>query len=295
MTNSHIFQILDHRAPQRALSSGFGVLDNSSGERPDWFEYWPIRQFLLTTALDDAAFYGFLSLDFASKTNLTAPQVLELIQQCDAETEVILFSPGIDSSAQFLNAFESAEAEHPGLIATTKRLFERIDRHTDLDELVNDSRNTAHTDYLVAKPRFWREWLALNEQMFAIAEAGTGDLGRALTSYAADRGRGKAQMKVLIMEQIASLVLASDASFATRVRTFVARDRVYKPPLAIVQDALKIAYRTQGFCQYKEVLRFVRAQRKFWNFEIKLGSWIAFRSARANLRRSGAIWEDKGP
>jgi hypothetical protein len=291
MANSQIFQILNHYTSRAALDPGFGVIDNSSNARPDWFEYWPIRKFLVTEALDEQAFYGFFSPRFASKTNLTAAQVFEFIRQCDRTTEVILFSPSIHTGAQFLNVFEHGDAEHPGLLTTSEKLLDRIGRPMDLGELVTDSRNTVHSNYFVAKPRFWREWLAINEQMFAVAEAGADELGKALTSYTSYRGRADVQMKIFIMERIATLILASDPSFVTRVRDpFVAAKRIYKLPLAIVSDALKIAYRTQGFSQYRDVFLLIRDLRKFWNFQIRLGTWLALPGVRLHMRTLAAYW-----
>jgi hypothetical protein len=291
-----ILQILDHRTSQRELDHGFEGIDNSSNERPDWLEYWPIRKFLLTEALDEDTFYGFLSPQFETETNLTAAQLFEEIRNCDSGVEVMLFAPDIRTEARFLNVFEQGDAEHPGLMATAKRLLARIDRHADLDELVTDSTNTAYTNYMVARPRFWRQWLAMNEAMFAIAEAGADELGRALTSCTSYRGRTDVQMKVLIMERIATLILASEPSFVAAVRgPFFAHNRTYKLPLAIVCDALKIAYRVQGFCQYADMFRFVRVQRKFWKFEISLGSWIAFLGARGGVRKQGSFWKEKEP
>ena len=51
MPDIHIFQILNHYTSRRELDAGFGVVDNAANERPDWFEYWPIRKFLLNHAL----------------------------------------------------------------------------------------------------------------------------------------------------------------------------------------------------------------------------------------------------
>src|ERR1700682_4374243 len=65
----HIFQILNHYTAPQDLDPGFAVLDNSANERPDWYEYWPIRKFLLNEALDEDAFYGFLSPKLKSKTS----------------------------------------------------------------------------------------------------------------------------------------------------------------------------------------------------------------------------------
>jgi hypothetical protein len=67
-----IYQILNHYTKPGDLDPGFLVLDNSSNERPDWFEYWPIRKFLLSEPLDEESFYGFLSPKFKYKTNLSA-------------------------------------------------------------------------------------------------------------------------------------------------------------------------------------------------------------------------------
>ena len=56
----HIYQILNYYTSRQELDPGFDVLDNSANERPDWFEYWPIRKFLLNEPLNEEAFYGFL-------------------------------------------------------------------------------------------------------------------------------------------------------------------------------------------------------------------------------------------
>ena len=53
-----------------AIAPGWQVLDNLNNERPDWFEYWPIRRFLLGDELDEQAFYGFFSPKFSAKTGL---------------------------------------------------------------------------------------------------------------------------------------------------------------------------------------------------------------------------------
>ena len=74
-----IYQILNHYTPREELYPGFEVLDNSGNERPDWFEYWPIRKFLLSQPLDENTFHGFLSPKFKLKTNLSSAEVREFI------------------------------------------------------------------------------------------------------------------------------------------------------------------------------------------------------------------------
>ena len=274
-----IYQILNHYTSRQELDPGFLVLDNSGNERPDWFEYWPIRKFLLGELLDENVFYGFLSPKFQLKTQLTSAAVREFILAADADVDVILFSPSIHNSAYYLNVFEHGDSEHPGLKRVAAQLFERLDRPCDLDDLVSDSRNTVHSNYFIAKPRFWWAWLAVNEIMFDIAESAADPLGAALCAPTAYRGAGNVQMKIFVMERVATWLLTVDGTFKTRVRDpFVARSRIYKLPVAIVCDALKIAYATQGRGQYKDVFLWVSGARKFLNFQIRAGRALGFRN-----------------
>src|ERR1700732_1013884 len=136
MQAMHIYQILNHYTSREELDPGFKVLDNSANERPDWFEYWPIRKFLLDEALDEDAFYGFLSPKFKLKTSLSADVVRESVLAADRATDVILLSPSIHNSAYYLNVFEHGDAEHPGLKGVAKRLFERLELPKHPDSLV---------------------------------------------------------------------------------------------------------------------------------------------------------------
>ena len=287
----HIFQILNHYTSREELDPGFAVLDNSANERPDWYEYWPIRRFLLNEALDEDAFYGFLSPKFELKTSLNFALVRDFILGSDSATEVVLLSPSIHNSAYYLNVFEHGDAEHPGLKQVAQRLFERLGVPSDLDSLVSDSRNTVHSNYFIAKPRFWRAWLAINEQMFAIAETLSDALGEALRTPTRYRGGTHVQMKIFIMERIATWLLTCDRSFAVRVRDpFVARSRLYKLPVAIMCDALKIAFATQGRAQYKDVFLFVRGVRKLLDLQIRLGGALGLRHVRPTLSVLKSYW-----
>ena len=295
MQAMHIYQILNHYTSRQELDPGFKVLDNSANERPDWFEYWPIRKFLLNEALDEDAFYGFLSPKFKLKSSLSSDVVREFILASGASADVILLSPSIHNSAYYLNVFEHGDAEHPGLKNVAKRLFERLELPSDLDSLVSDSRNTVHSNYFIAKPRFWRAWLAINEKMFAIAESPSDALGEALRAPTTYRGGSNVQMKIFIMERVATWLLSSERNFAARVRDpFVARSRIYKLPVAIVCDALKIAYATQGRAQYKDVFLLVRGLRKLLNLQIRLGGALGFRRVGPYLRVLKSYWVEDG-
>ena len=287
----HIHQI--YYSPQQILDPGFTALDNTANPRPDWFEYWPMRSFLLRDGLDETAFYGFLSPRFKQKTNLDAADVQRFIAGCAADTEVVLFSPSIHNAAFYWNVFEHGDAEHPGLMAATEKFFART-RQPSLENAVSDSRNTVHSNFFVAKPRFWRAWLALNEQLFHIAEDAADTLGQQLRQTTPYRGSENVQLKIFLMERIATWILMNDASFAVCAHDpFAARSRIYKLPLALVCDALKIAYATQHREQYKEAFALVSQLRKSWTRQIRLGDALRVGAIHRSLQRLKSYWDKK--
>jgi hypothetical protein len=294
MHSVHTYQILNHYTSRQELDPGFDVLDNSGNERPDWYEYWPIRKFLLNEKLDENAFYGFLSPKFKQKTNLSAAEVRGFIQASGPAAEVALFSPSIHNSAFFLNVFEHGNAEHPGLLDVAKQFFARIHHPQPLEDLVSDSRNTVHSNYFIAKPRFWKAWLKITEQLFAIAETLEDPLGVLLRTPTQYRGRRDVQMKIFLMERVATWILITDRSFAACVHDpFASRSRIYKLPLAVICDALKIAYVTQGRGQYKDVFIMLRRFAKFWTLQIRLSGALKVGGARPSLRILKSYWDKK--
>ena len=290
----HTYQILNHYTSRQDLDPGFDVLDNSSNERPDWYEYWPIRKFLQNESLDEKAFYGFLSPKFKLKTNLSAADVVEFIRGSGEATDVVLFSPSIHNSAFYLNVFEHGNAEHPGLLRVAQDFFARLNHSEPLTSLVSDSRNTVHSNYFIAKPRFWRAWLSITEQLFAIAESPRDPLGMQLRTPTQYRGRREVQMKIFLMERIATWILVTDPGFAARAHDpFVSRSRIYKLPVAIICDALKIAYTTQGRRQYLDVFLLLRRFAKFWTFQVRTSNALGVGGARPYLQTLRSYWDKK--
>lgn len=124
-----------------------------------------------------------------------------------------------------------------------------------------DSRQTVFSNYFVARPAFWRVWLALTEALFVLAEDATHPLHAALTfntSYGTN-----AQRKVFISERLASLLLCLHPEFrVASANTFnfgwsTSRFR-QQPEDVYINDALKMAFRESGFPQYMDAFRKMR-------------------------------------
>ncbi|MDN3921773.1 hypothetical protein [Roseateles violae] len=260
-----LYQIAYSNSTLASVDPEYLLLDNLDNQRPDWYEYWAIRRFLISEHLAEDAFYGFFSPKFSSKTGLTHASVTSFVQTHAPNTDVYLFSPQPDMGAFFLNVFEQAEVFDPGFIKAFGAFLEAVGRPTrNLGGMIMDSRQTVFSNYFVARPAFWREWLALNEQLFCICEGPETALQRELTkptSYA-----GGAHRKVFMMERTASYLLSTQTHWRSRAAdTFrfawsATRFSEHRGE-AILSDALKIAYRDQGFPEY--LAEFVNLRERF--------------------------------
>jgi hypothetical protein len=248
---AHIYQMYYDEATKAKIDPGFLPLDNPGNPRPDWYEYWPMRNFLLANTLNEDALYGFLSPSFHAKTRLTSAQVHAFIE-ANPGHDVYSFSPLKQDSMCYLNVFEHGNRYHPGMVEITDAFLRSIDIEVDFTDLVMDLRTSIYCNYFVAKPVFWAKWFAITERMFEICEVEDTDLSHKIKGVTEYRQRQTAvDMKVFITERIASLILALDPSMR------VAHFDIAKMPWSEVTyypyrnemmtaNALKMAYAQTG-------------------------------------------------
>lgn len=203
------YQIVYDAATREQRDPDFEALDNGACARPDWFEYWPIRNYLTTTVLDESTIYGFVSPQFQEKTRLTGRKVRQFIA-ASADADVYTFSPFPCHGATFLNVFEQADFFTPGFLQVATEFFESIGESVRLDELVNHCGTVVFCNYFFAKPKFWRDWLRLCEQLRTATDASS--LSASLNQemqYTKENGASKiVQNKVFLLERLASYLLA---------------------------------------------------------------------------------------
>jgi hypothetical protein len=201
-----IFQIYYDDRSRLALDSAFEPMNNSHCERPDWFEYWPIRSFLQQQVLDEDTYYGFLSPRFGMKTRLSGAVVKSFVS-ASGHADVITFSPFPDQASFYLNVFEQGESFHGGLRQTAQAFFEIIGLNVDLDQLVMDTRTTVFSNYFVARGTFWRRWRSVFEKCFELSESSVSLLRVGLTRETPYHK--SVQMKIFLMERMVSTLLAT--------------------------------------------------------------------------------------
>jgi hypothetical protein len=208
------YQIVYDEFTRQQRDPGFEPLDNANSEQPGWFEYWPIRTYLHTMPLDESTLYAFVSPGFFEKTRLSAAEVHRFIQSSE-DADVYSLSPFPCNRASFLNIFEHMEFYFQGIRGHAADFFAQFDPPVDLREMVNHSGNFILCNYFFAKPKFWREWLRICDQLHEDTKDGRHYLN-SMCPYRRDDGNAKdVEAKVFVMECVASYLLASSNRFSS--------------------------------------------------------------------------------
>lgn len=235
--NNKIYQIAYDDKTLSDHDQGFLLLNNLSNDRPDWYEYWPIRKYLKTLKINDYSYLGFFSPKFKEKTGLESNEVIRFIEENNG-ADVISFSPFFDQSAYALNIFEQAEANHPGISLCFNLLFQIFGLNFQNERLIMSADKTIFCNYFVAKEHVWKQWFELCEKIFQLSESSDSFLGKLLNSPV-KYTKSNVAAKVFVVERMISFVIHMNPSWIIK-----AYDPQLLPfansPVAKFRDELKI-------------------------------------------------------
>jgi hypothetical protein len=260
---AHIFQIYYSNETRKLLDPGFLPLDNLKNERPDWREYWPIRNYLHENSLVDGDYYGFLSPAFKAKTGLTSGQVFDFVRAHGEEPDVVLFSPYYDQIAFFLNQWEQGGMTHRNQ-SIFERSLELVAPDFHMYDTACSARNSVFCNYFVARSQFWTAWFERCERVFLCAEQGDTALGQALSADIEYKSQ-RTPTKVFIIERVASALLATQPQWRVRAYNPMLLPFSHSPVSTLGEelvalDALKIAFAAEPHQQYKKAFFQLRAR-----------------------------------
>lgn len=207
-SNVEIYHIGYNDQTVRSKPDDFLLLDNRDNLRPDWYEYWPIRKFLLENELQDGKYYGFFSPKFQEKTGIFPNDILNFIGGSSRDFDVFFACPQPEAGHFFKNIYYGSEFFDAGALHTCQKIFDYIELPVNVVSLVTDSRNTVFSNYVVARKEYWILWLSICEKIFNLAENEflSPEIWHELnkkTTYG-----NSVQRKVFVIEGIASLILS---------------------------------------------------------------------------------------
>jgi hypothetical protein len=131
-------------------------------------------------------------------------------------------------SSFFVNVFEQGDFFHPGLKRASELFVKSLGLPVHVRHQVTHSQNTVFCNYLVAHKSFWLKWLSLGERlMFASEHPDAEPQLRQILGADARYSDASVQMKVFVMERLATLLLLNEPSI--RVKAY---DSFQLPPSA---------------------------------------------------------------
>ncbi len=194
-----IHQVFYDEATRRSVRPGFVALDNTGGP-PDWYELWPMVRHLRGAELRDDVWYGFVSPKFPEKTGLPLERIHEILPS-DPAAEVGLFSSFWPTLALYRNVWIHGDRLHPGLLAASEQFLAATGATPALAGRITDFDTAAYSNNVIARPRFWREWLALAEAYIDhVGSIGAADA----TAYGP---HGTAAMRTFVQERFVAWIL----------------------------------------------------------------------------------------
>lgn len=197
-----INQIYYNDATRARLDPYFIPLDNTANLRPDWYEFWVILNYLRNNPLRDDCLYGFLSPSFMTKTGYSGGVIVDFVRRHRQKSDIIYVNFSPDQTGYFVNQFEQGEYWHPGVMRASREFFDGIG--VDIRTIVSHSSNSAYSNYIIAKPDFWREWRRVAELFWEFCEHQKRNVGEAIVSYG--RQGATAYAKAFVQERIASVI-----------------------------------------------------------------------------------------
>ena len=130
-----IRQIFYDEMTKNTISDPFIPLNNSDG-RKDWFEFWPILNFLINNRLKEDTFYGFLSPRFTLKTGLSGSDISEFLFK-NNHIDVLLVSYSWDHLSYFLSPWEQGDIFHYNLIEEAQKFLTQVEVKVLLRRLID--------------------------------------------------------------------------------------------------------------------------------------------------------------
>ena len=190
------------------ISPDFAILNNLDNAKPEWYELWPMLQYLNATPLDDDCWLGFFSPKFHLKTGWTGWNIKEFTLRQSNQCEAVLFGQAWDQIAYFRNVFEQGEYWHPGLTEISEEIYRRVGLNVNLKMLVNHTGNACFSNFIVAKPTYWKMWAYYANRLFEFIEnddSRIGKLSRGDVSYGAKERL--APIRTFIQERLHAILL----------------------------------------------------------------------------------------
>jgi len=188
----------------------FENIGDLSNPKPDLYEYHHIIKFYdeSRTSWNENEFYGFLSTNFYMKTGLEGNEILAKIGRNLNGKKIILLNPWWRLFQSSMNSWHQGEENHPGLIDCFLKCMNELKIEFEYEDLFANSKNTTYSNFFLAKPIIWDEWIRIVKVILHIANDSNHYLNTALNAPTKYKIGTSPKMLIFVLERIINVLLA---------------------------------------------------------------------------------------
>jgi len=186
---------------KNSIEPGFKKLDNTLGY-PALREAYPIAKFLSENTTAESGWLGFFSPKFGEKTKIDYSTIERIVNNTTDDTDVCLFSSNWEGAAAYPNVWVQGEFYHPGLLDISQDLAKAAGYDVDLEHIYMGLDQAVFSNFFVAKPSFWEEWLRITSIYLKQIISSDAIFARS-TSYR----DGQLSIHPFVIERIPSMIL----------------------------------------------------------------------------------------
>lgn len=164
----HQIWYLDEQEPE--LDPNLLSWDNRENLRPEWCEYWIIRQAAQEFEKNFGELTGFFSWRYRQKLNIEFSQIKGFIEAYPGG-DCYIFSPAVFQVAYYLNVWQQGEHWHPGITHKAQAMLQALGYDIDLKNSIDHHLTTAYCNYWIASRPFWVKYLKFMDGVFHYIES----------------------------------------------------------------------------------------------------------------------------
>lgn len=181
-----LFQIY-FRPEQRTLLDPAFEPYNNEGDHSPLLEFNVFRKLAASELTRGATLWGALSWKFGQKTGMTGAQLRDVIAS-NPGCDVYYCNPFPELEGLYHNLWLQGETSHPNFLILCRDFFKAAGLDESALEELQPSSMFASSNYFVATPAFWKQYLDFMDKTLAKAEKNMSTTARAMIySSAADK------------------------------------------------------------------------------------------------------------
>lgn len=153
----HIHQIYFRPEQKQLLSPLFIPYFKPENEEREWREYWTFTK-NAPKVIKSKGLTGYISWKFEQKSKIPAEKFIRFIRDNPGH-DVYFLNPFPLDAQLFDNVWRHGEFYHPGLMAMTQQILDKLKYRINLQNLRHDPAAVGYSNYWVGNGKFWKAYM----------------------------------------------------------------------------------------------------------------------------------------